>query len=315
MNAPAERAAGLLAVVITPCEEEEALRTALAAAARCAGMAGYDLMSGPLPPSPIEPALVLGADAARLPSAGIGKALVVFGGTESAVEAAVRRFGVSRRAGLQYCAACLASAHALAEREGSLATSMADLRRDPEGGFLSIAAALAPTAPETDLRAIAAAFAADLATLKATPDSVYDSYAQALAIYDDPASASWDRAIFLAGEGPDLPCPEIIDVTGPRRALLRGPYVTAPPGRWRVAVRFELTDWAARNGFELGLIAGDAQARVDFQPQGAGVYEAVIEASWTRAGPVDVRLGLARPAFHGELRFLGAKIERLPDLV
>ena len=50
-----------------------------------------------------------------------------------------------------------------------------------------------------------------------------------------------------------------------------------------------------------------------FGPRGAGLYEVSVENGWPDPAVIELRLWLLMHAFHGELRFHGAVIERMED--
>lgn len=129
-----------------------------------------------------------------------------------------------------------------------------------------------------------------------------------------PGEVVWPREMFNAGDAPYDACPATLDVTGGARILVFGPYVTLPAGRWRVTTRFELDHQAAAAGaflveFGQGADLGHAQ----LYPSTEGLYEVSLEKTLKGKTPAEIRVWLARPAFHGALRFLGASLERLDD--
>jgi capsular polysaccharide transport system ATP-binding protein len=124
---------------------------------------------------------------------------------------------------------------------------------------------------------------------------------------------TWPREMFNAGDTPYDPCPPTIDVTGAARILVFGPYAAVPPGRWRLTARFELDRHAATGPFLLEFGQGANLAGAELNPAGEGLYEISIEQTLSGKTPAEMRLWLARPRFHGALRFLGASLERLDD--
>ena len=123
----------------------------------------------------------------------------------------------------------------------------------------------------------------------------------------------WGRDQFTAGPGLDQPCPEVIDVTGRMRALVFGPMVVVPAGRWRLTVRVALSEDASRHGYILQFIHGEQLAELRFKPCGAGTYTLEVDNGFALDAMAALRFWLADPAFHGELLFLGAEVERLAD--
>lgn len=120
----------------------------------------------------------------------------------------------------------------------------------------------------------------------------------------------WDRKLFTAGPELADPCPEVIDVTGRHRVLVFGPMLLLKAGPQRLTARFALSAAAARNAFILQFIHGEQLAEQTFQPTGAGEYAVSLETNFALDAVAALRLWTARAAFDGELRFLGASVDR-----
>jgi hypothetical protein len=124
----------------------------------------------------------------------------------------------------------------------------------------------------------------------------------------------WGREQFYScsASGRHEPCPEVVDVTGPRRALVFGPYFPLEPGLWRATAMFELCPDAARRQLvvDFGAMPSFRFKEPAHQP-GRHVIELDYEVQ--REDLVEVRLLMRAAGFHGEVRFLGAFLERLGD--
>jgi hypothetical protein len=123
----------------------------------------------------------------------------------------------------------------------------------------------------------------------------------------------WGRELFATGPEMGVPCPEVLDVTGRHRVLVFGPMEVLPAGRWRLTACFELSREAARNDYILQFIHGGELAEQTFRPSGPGRYEIALTTNFGQDAAAALRLWNARAVFHGELRFLGASVERQPD--
>lgn len=121
----------------------------------------------------------------------------------------------------------------------------------------------------------------------------------------------WDRKLFSSGPVMGEPCPDVIDITGRHRILVFGPMLVLPAGRWRLTARFSLSAEAADNPFILQFIHGDSLVEQAFRPAGPGEYELSLDNGFELDAVAALRLWVARAAFHGELRFHGASVERL----
>jgi hypothetical protein len=121
---------------------------------------------------------------------------------------------------------------------------------------------------------------------------------------------AWGPELFHPSAAGGVGCPRAIDITGRARILLFGPFIPLPPGCWSVQVDFEVCDEAARYPFlvEFGTVDDFSGESV---PARAPARRSVrLEHTLRQTAPVEVRLWVSRAAFHGEVRFLGAQIER-----
>jgi hypothetical protein len=131
-----------------------------------------------------------------------------------------------------------------------------------------------------------------------------------------PADCSiwWGREQFLScsASGRHEPCPEVVDVTGPERTLVFGPYASLAPGLWRATAMFELCPDAARR--QLAVDFGAMPSfRVKEAPRQPGRHVIELEYEVQPDDLVEVRLLMRTAGFHGEVRFLGAGLRRLGD--
>lgn len=124
----------------------------------------------------------------------------------------------------------------------------------------------------------------------------------------------WDRTIFFTHEGGQLSvCPKVIDVTGPVRFLVHGPYRPLEPGLWRATVYLKLCPDAARRMITVQFGADPDYATVDLGPTTPGAHTVELLHPFTTPSRAQVRILLRRAGFHGEVRFFGAWIERVGD--
>ncbi len=130
-------------------------------------------------------------------------------------------------------------------------------------------------------------------------------------IVAEASAVEWSREVLTVDEPGVMPCPETIDITGRERLLVFGPMQILPAGAWRLEVRLHLSEAAARNPYVLQFILGLNLKEVRFQPHGAGEYRVSLDNQFDKDAHAALRLWLARAAFHGELRFLGASVQRL----
>ena len=121
----------------------------------------------------------------------------------------------------------------------------------------------------------------------------------------------WDRSVFHNAETPDRSCPELIDLTGLARHVVFGPFVTLEAGLWRATVDLELCPDAARRHLVVEFGGSGDFSGVELPPRVAGRKSVSIDHRFHEGTQAEVRVLLAKAAFHGDLRFLGATLERL----
>ncbi len=133
-------------------------------------------------------------------------------------------------------------------------------------------------------------------------------------IIDNPRAegvAWFSHEAFVADDVHGGPCPEVIDITGQARVLLRSPSLALTPGRWRATVHFELCQDAARRFLALEFGVPPDIAVLDL-PRGVfGPQVARLDYSTSAAGPAQLSLRLKKPAFHGYIKVLGMSLEDL----
>lgn len=121
------------------------------------------------------------------------------------------------------------------------------------------------------------------------------------------ATAWWPREIFCTYEGP---CPSSIDITGRSRILCFGPYIALPRGPWNAELIFDVCDAAAQYDYLLEFGTTGNFSRELFRPSQSGRQHVrlnylALENEWA-----EIRIGVTRAAFHGELNLIGAHITR-----
>jgi hypothetical protein len=124
----------------------------------------------------------------------------------------------------------------------------------------------------------------------------------------DPEELWWAPDAFYAEAGTAA---TPIDITGHARILFWGPYIELPPGLWRAEVRLECCAEAARYDYliEFGTVA--RFSRTVFRPEPGACT--LVDTTYRTTEPwrSELRAWVARPAFHGELRLVGARLLRI----
>lgn len=102
-----------------------------------------------------------------------------------------------------------------------------------------------------------------------------------------------------------------IDLTGRAKALLGGPGIDIPRGRWRLTLRIFYEGMKQSVLIHLGqgatLADGDALAEMDRD----GIYELSTVISVGNVEAANVSLHLGRSSFGGRIRLLGGEIEKI----
>jgi hypothetical protein len=116
----------------------------------------------------------------------------------------------------------------------------------------------------------------------------------------------WRRELFFIGDKPKETADRAIDVGGPVRYLLYGPYLALPPGLWSGTVVLAVSRAAANVSYSFEVLAGarfECLARGTLAPSGEGVCETTVEFAVGEATgqPIEIRIANLQPAFDGRL--------------
>lgn len=104
-----------------------------------------------------------------------------------------------------------------------------------------------------------------------------------------------------------------IDLTGRMRALVFGPYIRLPPGRWRIDARISVDPERAHVPllFEWG--SGAEFCRIMTEVRHPGSYGISLDRIWTEAESAQLRIWNAHPVFQGRLLFEECRVVRVAD--
>jgi hypothetical protein len=121
----------------------------------------------------------------------------------------------------------------------------------------------------------------------------------------------WPHEIFLthnqAVTGHDA-CPAVIDATGRARHLAFGPFRPLAPGRWRASLVLRVSATAARRALAVDFGAPPNFAAFNLPHGVAGLHRIDLERTFGPEDLAQVRLWVKRPAFDGEIGFLGVAL-------
>jgi hypothetical protein len=255
---------------------------------------------------------VICADAAAANLATYVRIIVVLAAPDASARFAAADLNMDLRQGLWFSSHCLAHAHHAADTTNALTLTDEQILTAPSASLAAMLRHLALDLPADEERVISETF---VAALKGEPQrldaAIEEAMGKALAVFDRRTGGAgwWSRDLFSYGDRPDETCPELIDVTGRARILVFGPYLTLPAGRWRATVEFELCRDSAKRPYLIEFGAGADFSRVETRATGAQRATVSVEHQFAAPAPVEIRIWLARAAFHGSLAFAGAKIE------
>ncbi len=116
----------------------------------------------------------------------------------------------------------------------------------------------------------------------------------------------WGRELFFTGDAPDLAADFAVDVAGPVRYLLFGPYIALPPGSWDATIAIVASREAANLEYGIEILAGSrfqCLARGKVRPIREGLCELHLqfEISPATDQPIEVRIANTQPAAGGRL--------------
>ncbi|MFN3878624.1 MAG: hypothetical protein ACK4MH_09630 [Brevundimonas sp.] len=100
----------------------------------------------------------------------------------------------------------------------------------------------------------------------------------------------------------------LLDMTGPPRPLLRGPYLWAPKGRWRISAEISFDEDAASHEFQFRWGPPLTPTIHNVRPDKSGRYEVVLEADWPEIDGMEFTITVVHGCVGGEVGFGGAKV-------
>jgi hypothetical protein len=112
----------------------------------------------------------------------------------------------------------------------------------------------------------------------------------------------WPRAGFRLGEPPHETAPERVELVGPSRSLVYGPYLPLPAGWWEVEVRLYFSEEACRRTFSVDMVGEDNVGTIRLKPTSAGTFRARMIFHNPRADfPLALRVVLEHGAIEGRI--------------
>lgn len=124
----------------------------------------------------------------------------------------------------------------------------------------------------------------------------------------------WPTEMFLFGDQPNTPAPDVAETAGPSRVIFYGPYLHLPPATYDV----DATIWIGKRTqdipFTIEMFAGKSLTMLRIEPQRPGNYRGSF--SFTYDSPVDaleMRFCSAQGAIDGEVALREVRLQPRRD--
>lgn len=111
------------------------------------------------------------------------------------------------------------------------------------------------------------------------------------------------------GEPIDAGAP--IDIAGPPRALVKGPYFTLTPGRWEVTIQFSLDELGSGNDLRIEWGPPEQFVSVRARPKLAGLYQVILQQEWREVGFAEIIVELMNGCIGGVFTLLRVDVKRI----
>lgn len=122
---------------------------------------------------------------------------------------------------------------------------------------------------------------------------------------------SWDprylNAVSLRGD--PLDAAAALDMAGPPRPLVKGPYFTLTPGVWQVVCEFTLDDMATRNDLRIEWGPPERFVSVRARPKSAGRYRVSLTQEWKETSYAELIVELMNGCIGGKIQITDVKVE------
>lgn len=119
----------------------------------------------------------------------------------------------------------------------------------------------------------------------------------------------WPIGVFLSGDHPNQPAPQIASLVGPARAIIYGPYLHLPPARYRAEIILAFSKHADDVAFTIEMHGASCRGRAIIQPRPAGAYRGVF--TFHHVDPKDaleIRLRSETGAIEGEIALVEMRL-------
>lgn len=120
------------------------------------------------------------------------------------------------------------------------------------------------------------------------------------------AAASWPTELFLYWDRPGKFLHGPVDLTGPARFIVCGPYLHLPRGRWRARFLVRISDNWSGNRMSLDIFSQEVLAGIAADLPAEGLYEFEIGFEAREAyAPLEARIQIQQGAIEGTFELVG----------
>lgn len=128
--------------------------------------------------------------------------------------------------------------------------------------------------------------------------------------HDEAVQIAWPGSLFLLGDSPDTPMHGPVELSGPARCVLYGPYLHIPPGAWSASVTLGLADCSGMRSFTLEVVCRDVVAKGRFHCSGSGLFRTRLEFEHGSPDvPIELRLFLDAGEIYGSITSIDVRLK------
>jgi hypothetical protein len=120
----------------------------------------------------------------------------------------------------------------------------------------------------------------------------------------------WPGSLFFLGDFPDTPMRGPVDLAGPARCLLYGPYMHLLVGRWNACITVAIAGIQGGQSFTVEVACNEVIAGGRFHCEGPGLFEIRIDFAHRNPHlPIELRVFLDEGAIYGTLNRFDVKLK------
>jgi hypothetical protein len=121
----------------------------------------------------------------------------------------------------------------------------------------------------------------------------------------------WPAEVFVHVDSGDTPLAGKIDLTGPQRPLINGPWFGLPRGRWRASIEFEVSSNMMGCVMNVNVVGGRLLRQGRFELPESGNHSCALDFNHDDArSPIMLQFFLERAVLQGEFRLVQIILER-----